>query len=374
MFAVVAGVSVANIYYIQPLLNMVRDQLGLTDFSADLIALASQVGYAAGLFLIMPLGDLLQRRHLVLANISVAMVALVVIALSPSYWLVVVASLACGACSVTPQIFVPLVGQCSHPRDKDRNVGIVISGLLVGIIGSRVLSGTFGHALGWHNVFFIAAALMVACDFLMLAFLPRAQSNFQGGWRQLMRSLLALPRRFPKLMVYALRYAFCFASLLAMWTTLTFKLGLPPFNAPASIIGALGLCGVVGALTASFIGRYIKRVGVRRFSLIGCGCQLLAWLSFWLGQSSYIGIICGIVLLDIGMQCIQLSNQTHVMALDPSSSSRINTIYMTTGFIGGALGTLGAGWAWGAFAWAGVVSCGTLLVLAALCLVIFYKH
>jgi predicted MFS family arabinose efflux permease len=374
MFAIIAGVSVANIYYVQPLLNLVRDELALTDFQASIIALAAQVGYAAGLLLITPLGDLVQRRRVIIVNLVVALVALVAIAASANVVVIIVATLVMGACSVTPQVLIPVAMQCSRPCNKEHNVGLVVSGLLVGIIGSRVLAGTFGSVLGWRMVFVIAAGLMAASAVAIIGLLPSIERNFTGTYAGLMASLGALLRRYPSILVYGGRHAICFASLLAMWTTLTFRMGLAPFYAPASIIGLLGLCGIVGAVTASFVGTFVQRVGVRRFNLIGCALQLAAWLCFFAGQNSYVGIIAGIVLLDVGMQCIQLSNQTSVMALDPRSSSRINTIYMTTVFVGGACGTLIASAAWDAFGWTGVVTTGAALVCVALAITAIYKE
>ncbi|MDR0888566.1 MAG: MFS transporter [Coriobacteriales bacterium] len=367
IFAILAGISVANIYYIQPLLNMVKSELVLNDFQASLISLANQGGYAIGLFLIIPLGDLLQRKRVILVNIVILMVALVSVALSHNVVIIIIASLAAGACSVTPQLLIPIASQFSKPADKGKNMGIVLTGLLVGIIGARVISGTFGQFLGWRSIYFIAAALMLASGVTVLAAVPRIASNdFRGGYIALMRSVLSLPRKYPRLMLYATRYALCFASLLAMWTTLTFKMGLPPFNAPAGIIGLLGICGIAGALTASFIGKYTERLGSRRFNLIGCGAGLLAWICFFVGQDSYVGIIAGIIIIDVGMQFISLGNQTSVFALEPKSSNRLNTVYMTTGFVGGALGTFLSGAAWHLFAWPGVCATGAVLVLCSL--------
>ncbi|MDR0945241.1 MAG: MFS transporter [Bifidobacteriaceae bacterium] len=366
LFAIVAGISVANIYYIQPLLGLMRDDLGLTDLTADLVALATQVGYALGLFLAIPLGDLFQRKHIIVTLMSVLCASLVVIAASPWPWLTVLASLVTGACSVTPQIFIPIASQFSEPLNKSRNVGRVLSGLLVGVLGGRVLSGLVGEAWGWRSMYVIAALLMAVCAVVVLAALPAMPANYEGTWAGLMGSLLRLPRAHPRLMAYSARSGLCFGSMLAMWSTLAFKLEGTPFHASSDVVGLLGLCGVCGALTASFAGRWVDRFGVRAFNVVGAGCQLAAWACLWFGQNTYAGIIAGIILLDIGMQCVQLSNQSTAFALDPSASSRINTIFMTTYFVGGAVGTLLAGAAWDAWAWAGVLGTGALMAAASL--------
>lgn len=308
--AIVAGISVANIYYIQPLLNMIRHELGISEFRTNLIAMVTQIGYAAGLLFITPLGDLYQRKKILLVNFTVLIFSLLTIALANNIHLILIASFLTGACSMIPQIFIPIAAQFSRPENKGRNVGIVLSGLLTGILASRVVSGFVGEWLGWREMYYIAAGMMMVCAVIILKVLPDIQTNFQGKYSDLMKSLLALVREFPQLRMYSIRAALNFGSLLAMWSCLAFKMGQAPFHAGSDVIGLLGLCGVAGAITASFVGGYVKRVGVRRFNFIGCGLILFSWLLFFLGENTYIGIILGIILIDIGMQCIQLSNQT----------------------------------------------------------------
>lgn len=344
--AIVAGISVANLYYNQPLLNMIRHDLGVSEFKTNLIAMVTQIGYAIGLFFIVPLGDLYQRRKIILTNFALLIVSLLAIASSHSVNLILVASLFTGICSMIPQIFIPIAAQFSRPENKGRNVGIVVSGLLTGILASRVVSGFVGELFGWREMYYIAAGLMLACAVIILKVLPEIQPNFKGRYVSLMKSLLSLWREFPQLRVYSVRAALSFGSFLAMWSCLAFKMGQAPFFADSDVIGLLGLCGVAGALTASFVGKYVKQVGVRRFNFIGCGLILLSWLLLSTGENTYAGIIAGIITIDIGMQCIQLSNQTSIFELAPRASNRINTIFMTTYFTGGSLGTFLAGSFW----------------------------
>ena len=335
--AIVAGVSVANIYYIQPLLNMIRHELGISEFRTNLIAMVTQIGYAAGLLFITPLGDLYQRKKIILVNFTVLIFSLLTIALTHSFHLILIASFLTGVCSMIPQIFIPIAAQFSRPEHKGRNVGIVLSGLLTGILASRVVSGFIGELIGWREMYHIAAGMMFICAIVVLKVLPDIQTNFQGKYSDLMKSLLALVKEYPQLRIYSIRAALNFGSLLAMWSCLAFKMGQAPFFANSDVIGMLGLCGVAGALTASFVGRYVKRVGVRRFNFIGCGLILFAWLLFFVGENTFVGIIVGIIIIDIGMQCIQLSNQTSIFELNPRASNRINTVFMTTYFIGGSM-------------------------------------
>jgi Arabinose efflux permease len=371
--AIVAGISVANLYYNQPLLNMIRHDLGVSEFKTNLIAMVTQIGYAIGLFFIVPLGDLYQRRKIILTNFALLIVSLLVIASSHSVNLILVASLFTGICSMVPQIFIPIAAQFSRPENKGRNVGIVVSGLLTGILASRVVSGFVGELFGWREMYYIAAGLMLACAVIILKVLPEIQPNFKGRYASLMKSLLSLWREFPQLRVYSVRAALNFGSFLAMWSCLAFKMGQAPFFADSDVIGLLGLCGVAGALTASFVGKYVKQVGVRRFNFIGCGLILLSWLLLSTGENTYAGIIAGIITIDIGMQCIQLSNQTSIFELDPRASNRINTIFMTTYFTGGSLGTFLAGSFWQLYGWHGVTGVGTVLTGISLFMTIFFK-
>lgn len=267
--AIIAGISVANLYYNQPLLEMLRQDLHASTMEANHIALYTQIGYALGLLFIIPLADLFSRKRIILANFSVLVVSLLAIATAGSIYTVHVFSLLTGICSVIPQIFIPLTAQYSLPENKNRNVGIVLSGLLTGILASRVVSGAVGEWLGWREMYYIASGLMIVSAGIVLRILPPSRPNFQGTYGALMRSIFTLIRQYPALRIYAVRAAFAFGSFMCFWASLAFKMAEPPFYAGSNIVGMLGLCGVAGTLTASFVGAYIQRVGVRRFNYIG---------------------------------------------------------------------------------------------------------
>lgn len=181
-----------------------------------------------------------------------------------------------------------------------------------------------------------------------------------------MRSLFTLLGEYPLLRVHSVRAALAFGSFMCFWASLAFKMAQPPFHAGSDVVGLLGLCGVAGALTATFSGKYIERVGIFRFNCLGALLQLAAWTLFFTGADRYLPIILGILLIDIGMQCIQLSNQATLFGLCPSASNRINTIFMCCYFIGGSFGTLLSGTAWTLWGWTGVVGAGVLLTSASL--------
>ena len=364
--AIVAGISVANLYYNQPLLNVIRHELGMSEFKTNLIAMITQVGYALGLLFIVPLGDLYQRKKIILINFTLLIFSLIAIATAPNIYIIWGASLITGICSMIPQIF--------RPENKGRNVGVVISGLLTGILASRVISGFIGEALGWREMYFIAAGMMLLCAIIVLKVLPDIQPSFRGKYGDLMKSLFSLIKDYPALRIYSIRAGIAFGSFLAMWSCLAFKMGEAPFYANSDVIGILGLCGIAGALTASFVGKYVKKVGIRNFNFIGCGLILCAWASLYFCGNTYAGIIAGVILIDIGMQCIQLSNQTSIFDICPSASNRVNTIFMTTYFVGGSLGTFLAGSCWHTWGWAGVTGIGAGLTMLSLLITICHKE
>lgn len=374
MLAIISGLSVANLYYNQPLLNQISEDLAISEFTANLIPMTTQIGYALGLLFIIPLGDLYNRKHIIVVNFLLLMVATCSIASSASVPYILAASLVMGICSVMPQIFIPIAAQFSLPENKARNVGMMVSGLLTGILGSRVVSGFVGEYWGWRTMYYIAAVLMLLCIFLVLRALPDMPSNFKGSYSGLMKSLLTLYRDRPTIRMVSARAGCCFGSFLALWACLAFKLSGEPFHAGNNVIGMLGLCGIAGALTASFVGSLVHRLGVRFFTYLGSGLMILAWVVMYFFQNFYLGFIVGIVIIDIGMQCVQISNQTCALSLAPKATNRVNTIFMTTYFVGGSLGTFLAGTCWHAFGWAGVTGAGIGLAAVSLLITVFTRN
>ena len=349
LMAVATGLSVANCYYNQPLLGSMAKDFAVSDFSASMVATLTQIGYVAGLVLVIPLGDLVSRKRLILTNYIVSSCALLA-----------------GASSVMPQFFIPLVSYNSAPDHKVRNVGIIQSCLLIGILGSRVFSGFLADIWGWRSVYFVACVFMLGCFLMIHKMLPvlpaRSRESYAGLWK----SLLRLLSKYPYLRIASLRAALAYGSFFALWSCLAFRMKQEPFFASDDIIGALGLCGLAGASTVVFISGYIQKYGARFFSIVG-GCVILfAWLlAFW-GNDSYLWMIIAILLIDAGMQSIHLSNQTSVVVLDASAINRINTVYMTIYFLGGSAGTFVSGLFWQHYGWMGVVGVGVAFTATSL--------
>ena len=253
-------------------------------------------------------------------------------------------------------------------------MGVVVSGLLTGILASRIVSGIVGEMWGWRSMYYIAAMLMLVSFFVTVRVLPDIAPTFKGKYVDLMKSIFSLLKEFPQLRIYAVRAGLAFGSFLALWACLAFRMAQPPYYAGSDVVGLLGLCGIAGVFSASFVGKYVKLVGVKRFNYVGCVLMLLSWLLLLLFQNYYASLVIGIIIIDIGMQCIQLSNQTSMFEVSPKAANRVNTIFMTTYFVGGTLGTFLSGSVWAIGQWVGVGVVGILLVLASMCFNLFTKY
>ena len=368
--AVIAGLTVANCYYNQPLLEMIRHDMDVSQHAANLITVVTQIGYALGLCFLIPMGDLYSRRRTIVINMSVAAVMAVIIAFAQRVWIVWGASFLLGACSVIPQFFIPIAGQYSEKKNKSRNMGIVLSGLLTGILASRVISGYVGEWLGWREMFIIAALIMIVCLILTLKIMPQIDSNYVGTYRGLMKSVFHIVANNARIRLYAIRAAFSFGSMMAIWSCLAFRLAQAPFFSGSEMVGTLGMCGIAGALAASGLGKLVNQWGIRKLSLYGACLQLVAWTTAYLFGDTYMGLIVAIILVDIGLQCLQLSNQSGCIQEMPEASNRANTIFMTTYFIGGSFGTYCAGLAWTHEGWMGVCAVGAVLAAISLSITI----
>jgi len=274
----------------------------------------------------------------------------------------VVASLAVGVTTIAPQLLVPFAASLAPPAERGRVVGFVMSGLLVGILLARTVSGFVGDTLGWRAMYWIAAVMMVMLAFTLRGLLPRsAPPNTGISYRALLRSLAELLRDEPTLRQSCVFGGLSFASFSVFWTTLTFYLSKPPHGYSSSAIGLFGLVGVVGALAASMAGRIADRGSPRTtigFSLLA---MVLAYVLFYALGSGLMGMVLGVVLLDLGVQAAHISNQSRIFSIRPEARSRLNTVYMVAYFIGGALGSLAGAYAWSIAGWPGVCVVGATM-------------
>jgi predicted MFS family arabinose efflux permease len=373
MMAVLAGFTVANLYYNQALLELISQGIGITQSEANLITVITQVGYALGLLFIVPMADMVSVRRITTLAMSVAAASALSIAYANNVWLIWGASLTLGLCSIMPQLYIPMATLYSRPENKSRNMGYVASGLLTGILSARVISGYVGEWLGWRAMFIIVAVFMLLGLVVTLVMMPQMRPLFQGTYKQLMRSVGSIFVSHPRIRLYSLRPALGFGSVLSVWSCLAFHLAEPPFEAGSGMVGMLALCGVVGAVAASGVGKYVPKVGILRMSIIGASCQLSAWIAAYIFGDSYGGIIAAIILADIGAQCQQISNQSGSLQQLPEATNRVNTIFMTTLFIGGSLGTLLSGIGWSHNGWTGVCFVGASFAILSLLLSVYDK-
>ena len=368
MMAVMAGFTVANLYYNQPLLEMICRETGISQVQANLITVITQIGYALGLLFVVPLADMVSVRRIVVVGMSVAAFSALVIACATNVWLLWGASLTLGVSSIMPQLFIPMATLYSRPENKTRNMGYVASGLITGIVSARAVSGYVGEWLGWRSMFFIVAFLMLVGLVVSLKMMPQVTLTFKGSYRQLMHTVGSIFMSHPRIRLYSLRPAMSFASMMSIWSCMAFHLAGSPFHAGSDAVGMLALCGVAGAIAASGAGKYVPRVGIMRMSVIGGCLQLMAWVSAWLFGDTYAGLIAAIILADIGAQCLQVSNQSGSLQQLPQATNRVNTIFMTTFFIGGSLGTFCSGLGWSMAGWTGVCFVGGFFASATLLL------
>ena len=363
-----AGLVVANNYYNQPLLGRIAETFAVTEAKAGYVSMLAQAGYAAGLVFILPLGDLLRRKRLITTDFVFIILSLLLAAFSPNIYTLMLASFLVGATSVLPQLFVPMAAQLAKPSERGKAVGTVMSGLLVGILLSRTISGFVGAHLGWRAMFIIAAGIMLLLGLAIYLMLPELHPDYKGSYKSLMKSLLTLTKTEPLLRLASARGAFSFACFGGFWTTLVFLLEKPPFNAGSEVAGSFGLIGAGGALAASVVGRISDKVNTHHLLSATIALIIFAYLVFGAFSASMLGLVVGVILLDLGLQATHIVNQTLVFSLNPKAGNRLNTVYMGTYFIGGALGTLLASQAWQLWNWEGVVLIG--LVFSSLALLV----
>ncbi len=365
LLAVACGLSVANLYYNQPLLRAMGRDFGVSGGEMGFVSALGQVGYALGLLFIVPLGDIRERRGLIVASLSAVTVALAAVAVAPGVVWLAAASLAVGVTTITPQLIVPLAAGLAAPGERGRVVGVVMSGLLIGILLARTVSGFVGAYLGWRAMFWIAAALMVALAVLLRLALPWSRPVARLSYAGVLRSLPGLLRE-PVLRQACLFGATGFGAFSAFWTTLTFFLASPDYGLGSDAAGLFGLAGVVGALAAPVAGRLADKRSPRLTIGIALFIMLLSFgVLGWFG-TALCGLSAGVILLDLGAQSNHISNQARIYSLPAAGHNRLNTVYMVSSFVGGSAGSALATYGWGRWGWPGVCAVGAALLLVGL--------
>ncbi len=368
LFAVACGIAAANLYYAQPLLPVISRDLQAGSGSTALVITAAQVGYGLGLALIVPLGDILIRRRLVPAILSVAAAALFVASAAPSVLVLIGAVAVAGLCSVAAQILVPYAAELASEEQRGRVVGTVMSGLLLGILLARTFSGLIAEVAGWRTVYVVAGTVVLILAAVLNRRLPSERPRPSIIYSQLLASVIHLVRTEPVLRLRAAIGGLAFATFNVIWTSLAFLLVAAPYHYSEAVIGLFGLLGAAGAAAASFSGRLADR-GLERWVSGGSLALIVASMGLLaLGSHHLWALIVGIVLADLGIQAVHIQNQHLIFAIQPTARSRLNTGYMVTYFVGGAIGSATTGVVYGIGGWSDVVVLGLVFAGAGLVL------
>ncbi|MEM5447669.1 MFS transporter [Paraburkholderia guartelaensis] len=365
MMAVVAGAVITNIYCTQPILPLIAAGLRVNITTVDLVAAAALLGFSTGLALLLPLGDRFDRRKLVLTQIALALVFAATAAVAPGIWALIAASFALGIVSCVPQQLVPFAAVMSLPSERGRNVGTVVSGIMVGILVGRTIAGAIGAAWGWRAVYGVEAAFMVPVFIAAAALLPKGVPSTNLSYGRLLASLWPLVRDNRPIRESMIIQALLWACFNAFWVNLAALLKSGPWHLGSAWAGGFGIIGAAGAFAASLGGNATDRVGFRKVIGASIVIATLAYMLLSGAATSLTLLIVGVIVLDIGVQSGLVSNQTRAFSVDPKAQGRINSLYMTATFFGGAVGATVSGWLMSRFGWSGIVAFGVVLGIVA---------
>ncbi|WP_282397897.1 MFS transporter [Pseudomonas sp. PS01298] len=367
MMAVIAGAVVTNIYCTQPVLPLIASDMRVPVSTVNLVAGAALLGFATGLALLLPMGDRFDRRKLVLGQIALAFCLALAAAFAPSIWALIGASFGLGMVCCVPQQLVPFAAVMSPPNERGRNVGTVVSGIMLGILLGRTISGVVGEAYGWRAVYALEAAFMIPVWFIAAKLLPPGVPSSNLSYPRLLASLWPLMRDNSPIRQSMMVQALLWACFNAFWVNLAGLLANGPWQLGSAWAGGFGIIGAMGAFAASYGGRAADKVGCRKVIGASVGIVTLAYLLLAGAQTSLVLLVVGVIVLDIGVQAGLVANQTRAFAVDPKAQGRINSLYMTATFVGGAIGATVSGWLMAQFGWMGIVEFGVVLgVLAGL--------
>lgn len=357
---ITTGLVIANIYYNQPLLNKIALTFGVTSAKAGQVAVFTQVGYAIGLLFIVPMADKLKRKRMMIIDFGFIIIALLLAAFAPNINALLLASLLIGISSIIPQLLIPMAAHLAKPSERGRKIGFVQTGLLIGILLSRTLSGFIAEHWGWRCVFFVAAGLMLVMWVLVYRLLPEVEPTYKGSYKSLMLSIAGLIKENRHLRLAALRGASCFACFSAFWSTIAFLLK-DNFNLGSDVAGLFGLAGAFGAVAVSNIGRLTDKRSPYKIATFTITALLLSFVIYYFSGYSMVGMVAGVILMDMGLQGTHLCNQTIIFANNPAARNRINTVYMVSYFGGGAIGTFLGTQLWYRYQWTGVCLLGIIV-------------
>ncbi|AOY00774.1 MFS transporter [Jeongeupia sp. USM3] len=351
LMAFATGLAVASNYYAQPLLHTLAETFGVSTGTAGLIVTAAQLGYAIGLVLLVPLGDLLERRALIVSMTLLGAVGLLITASAQHIGMMLFGTALTALFSVVAQVLLPFAAALAAPEQRGRVVGTIMSGLLLGILLARTVAGVLAGIGSWRTVYWVAAPLLVLTALALWRALPTHREPNTLRYPQLLASVFALLREEPVLRLRALLGGLSFAIFSVLWTPMAFLLSSAPYHYSDVGIGLFGLVGAAGALAAGYAGRLADRGQGERATLQGLVLLLASWLPIAFAEYSIAAFVVGILVLDLAVQAVHVSNQSAIYRLRPEARSRLTSAYMTCYFIGGGSGSLLSAWAYSHGGW-----------------------
>jgi len=371
LMSLATGMAVASNYYAQPLLDTIARAFTLTPGQAGFIVTAAQLGYAAGLLFLVPLGDMFERRKLIVSMTLLTALGLLITASSHSLAIMILGTALTGLFSVVAQLLVPLAATLAAPEKRGKVVGTIMSGLLLGILLARTVAGLLATLGGWQTVYWVAAGLMIIMALALWRGLPTLKHENHLNYPQILGSIFTLFVGNKLLRTRALLGCLSFANFSILWTSMAFLLASPPFNYSEGVIGLFGLAGAAGALGARPAGSLADSGKSHLTTTAGLLLLLVSWAAIWFGQASVLALIVGILILDLAVQAVHITNQTVIYRVLPEARNRLTAGYMTSYFIGGAAGSLISAAAWQHAGWAGV--CGVGAIFAVLNLLVWWR-
>ncbi|MGV1764238.1 MFS transporter [Rhizobium rhizogenes] len=367
LFAVASGLAVANAYFAHPMLDVMADDLGLSRAHAGLIVGATQVGYGLGLILLVPIGDLIDRRRMVITQSLLSVAALIAIGFASSGNMLLVAMAVMGLLAVVTQAFVAYAASLAPPAERGHIVGVVTSGIVLGILLARTVAGTLTDLSGWRTVYLASAAATLVIVALLWKALPRQEARPASmSYPHLIGSLFGLLVSEPALLIRGIICMLIFANITTLLTPLVLPLSAPPFSLSHTAIGLFGLAGVAGALGATRAGRWTDRGLGQRTTGISLALMLLAWGPISLLPHSVLWLVIGVIVIDFGLQAVHVTNQAMIYRVRPDAQSRLTAGYMVFYSIGSALGSSMSTLAYAHAGWLGVCLLGAGISAAAL--------
>lgn len=353
LLAVICALTIGNLYLAQPLLEQIARYFGRSASEVGSIATLSQLGYGTGVLLLVPLGDLVERRKLIYILLTAVTVTLVLAGVAPSLAFLSLASLLIGFSTVVPQVIIPYSASLAPPETRASVIGTVQSGLLIGILLARTFSGAIASVGGWRSAYLVSALLSVCVIVVVKFTFPRQEVGARSTYFALLKSMFTLVRRHDRLWKVSFSGGLNFAAFCAFWTTLAFLLE-SSFHYGPGAAGLFGLVGVVGALMASLAGRVSDRRGAHYTQLASTWITLFSFVIYFFAEHSLALLILGVIVMDAGAQANHIACQADVFSIDHEARSRLNGIYMFIRFTCGAIGSGVGAWVWSHCAWSGV--------------------